>query len=349
MIKKSRKRESRLHVKHAFFTYSNVDTSVNIYEFIRHVNQKFVGCRGSMNGKSRVSGFCIGREIHKSNMAHFHVYIRFDKKYMYSYTRPDITICGRLYHGNYQRVRSVNAVLTYCRKDGDYVQHNLTAGLAHTIIKSRDQFDLLMALDRAGKHRQRPFWTRVYQLYRQRAQHKKRLQLTRHIVSFPWFQRYLKPQSLMGWLKAPDRRPKGLMLSGPSETGKTSFIIKLAGQKPYFVATEPRHFCNYAGQSIIALDQFSWRNWQHHIPFLKNLVTGHKVSTPSYYGCKLLATPRVVIICTNENPQSWAMPPELCARFYFFRTDTGQQYRWIINRWVVSYTRPSMTLAHSTD
>ena len=138
----------------------------------------------------------------------------------------------------------------------------------------------------------------------------------------------------MGWLKHPDKRPKGLLLAGPSETGKSSFIAKFAAQRRYFIATEPRHFSNYRGETVIALDQFTWAKWHGDIPFLKNLVTGLRVSTPSYYGSHVLATPRQVIVCTNEDPFSWSMPSPLCNRFYVYYTARKQCFHWNGKTWV---------------
>lgn len=331
-VKKIR-RKKRTMSKHIFLTHPNMPAEMSIWTFIRALEQRYVWARGPDRGKSKIDAFCVGRELHESGRPHFHTYLRMTRKINHTVTGGDVAIDGISYHGNYQAVRSVNAVLTYCRKGGDYVEHNLISGLAHTVVKSRDEFDLLMALDRAGRHRQRPFWTRVYELYRERAEHERRLELTRHIVSFKWYSHFIKPETEMGWLKPPARRPKGLMLTGPSETGKSSFIAKFARERPYFIATEPRHFTNYSGEAVIALDEFTWSKWRSEIPFLKNLVTGLRVSTPSYYGSHLLATPRQVIVCTNEDPVTWSMPSSLCNRFYVYYTGRDECLSWSGTGW----------------
>ena len=324
----------KTRVKHLFLTHPNLPSKTSIWDFFKALEECYIWQRGPDRGKSKIDGFCVGRQVHKSGMTHFHTYLRLTRTDHHSSKTADVSLNGVLYHGNYQRVRSVNAVLTYCRKDGDYVEHNLITGFAHTVVKCRDKFDLFMALDRAAKHKQTIFWLRVYELYKQRQQHRKRVQLTKYAVSFDWYSHFIKPETKMGWLKHPDKRPKGLLLTGPSETGKSSFIAKLAGVNRYFVATEPRQFVNYRGESVIALDQFSWQKWNEDIPFLKNLVTGLRVSTPSYYGCRLLATPRQVIVCTNEDPFSWSMPSPLCNRFYVYYTARKQCYRWAEKGWV---------------
>lgn len=323
----------RTRMKHLFLTHVNMPPDTSIWTFIRALEQRYIWQRGPDRGRTKIEAFCVGRELHESGRAHFHTYLRLTRKINHASTGGDVTINGRVYHGNYQAVRSVNAVLTYCRKGGDYVEHNLISGLAHTVVKSRDEFDLLMALDRAGRHRQRPFWTRVHELYRERAQHRRRLELTRHIVSFDWYSHFIKPETAMGWLKPPARRPKGLMLTGPSETGKSSFIAKFARERPYFIATEPKHFTNYGGEPVIALDEFTWAKWSRDIPFLKNLVTGLRVATPSYYGSQVLATPRHVVVCTNEDPVMWRMPPSLCTRFYVYYTGRDECLHWADNAW----------------
>lgn len=305
----------------------------SIWAYIRALNERYVWRRGSDTGKSQIDAFCVGRERHKSGRVHFHAYLRMVKPINHGPRAGDVSVDARVYHGNYQAVRSINAVLTYCRKGGDYVEHNLIAGLAHTVVNSRDEFDLLMALDRAGRHRQRPFWTRVQELYRERDEHRKRLELTRHIVSFDWYTHFIRAETAMGWLKRRARRPKGLLLTGPSETGKSSFIAKFAGERAYFIATEPRHFVNYAGEPVIALDEFSWGRWRRDIPFLKNLVTGLRVATPSYYGSRMLATPRQIVVCTNDDPLTWAMPPALCSRFYVYYTARDECFDWHDGAW----------------
>ena len=323
----------KTRVKHLFLTHPNFPNTTSIWTFFKLIEQKFVWARGPNKGHSKIDGFCVGRERHKSGRVHFHTYLRLSRTDHYTSRIGDVSLEGHVYHGNYQRVRSINAVLTYCRKGGDFIEHNLITGFAHTVVKCRNELDVLMALDRATKHRQRSFWTRVYELYREREEHRKRLELTKHIVSFNWYNKFITPETVMGWLRVPDRRPKGLLLAGPSETGKTSFIAKLAGDRPYFIATEPRHFVNYAGEHIVALDEFSWTTWADEIPFLKNVVTGLRVSTPSYYGSRLLATPRIVVICTNENPINWPMPVALRTRFYVFKTDEQVEYRWCDGAW----------------
>ena len=327
-----------IQAKHLFLTHVNLPI-LTIWDFFKALQQRFFPIRVRKGAKraSKISGFCVGRETHKSGKIHYHSYIRLHKRSKFTRVNCfDITIGHDTYHGNYQRVKALSATLNYCRKGGQYIEHNINTGLASTVVKCDDKFNLLMILDRANRRREWSFWTRVYELNRERERHRRSVQLTKYVVKFDWFDKFQTPETNMGWLKGCDKRPKGLLLTGPSETGKTSFIVKFAGTKPYFIATEPRHFFNYSGESIIALDQFEWRVWERQTAFLKNLVTGIRVSTPSYYGSKILSTPRIVLICTNENPDQWDMPVALKTRFYVYKTREDQTCTWSMaeNRWI---------------
>lgn len=328
----------RLYAKVFYLTHPNMPNGVTLWQYLSALEERMVVKRQTCDkmpmGCTKIDGFCIGRQRHKSGKSHFHAFIRAKTRCDVRCSKYfDVSIGGITYHGNYQTVKNISAVLNYCRKDGEYIEHNLVTGMAKIIINCPDELNVMMALDRSNKRREYRFWTQVYRLYKSRRQHKRRKSLRRHIVSFDWFSKFNQPQSVMGWVKGEDQRPKGLLLTGPAETGKTSFIIKMAQNAEYFIATEPKHFKNYKGEELIGLDEFQWARWATHIPFLKNIITGHRVFTPSYYGSKELATPRRVVICTNEDPREWPMPDPLKYRFYLYRTDLHTCHRWDGIQW----------------
>jgi hypothetical protein len=74
-------------------------------------------------GSRSISEYIVAQEDHKDGHKHLHAYIQVDKKV--DVTRPnalDLTDAeGKQYHGNYQGVKSDEAVIKYVTKGGNFI------------------------------------------------------------------------------------------------------------------------------------------------------------------------------------------------------------------------------------
>lgn len=71
--------------------------------------------------------YCIAIEAHADGTPHLHCYLKLDKSYPHRWRDPRFADLfgpnGERYHGNYQGARSVNAVLSYVRKDSNFLSN----------------------------------------------------------------------------------------------------------------------------------------------------------------------------------------------------------------------------------
>lgn len=65
-------------------------------------------------------GMVIARELHEDGHPHIHAYVLLDKEF--NCRNPRFWDLGE-YHGNYQSAKSIGAVVTYIKKDGDILEH----------------------------------------------------------------------------------------------------------------------------------------------------------------------------------------------------------------------------------
>lgn len=107
-------KNKRIAYKNIFFTYSQCDISKN--EMLSYFqNHTLLG---------KIDKYIIAEEEHKDGGKHIHALLCMEKapdiKNMNAF---DINVNGKIFHPNFQRAKSVNAVRTYCEKDGDYISN----------------------------------------------------------------------------------------------------------------------------------------------------------------------------------------------------------------------------------
>lgn len=69
-----------------------------------------------------IEKYLIASEKHKDGSDHLHVYLKLEKK---KHVR-DVNffdLDNQKFHGNYQSCRNAEAVVKYCKKDGNYVSN----------------------------------------------------------------------------------------------------------------------------------------------------------------------------------------------------------------------------------
>ncbi len=72
--------------------------------------------------KAGIKAYVVCREKHKDGDCHIHMYIKFDRRVRVRYADCfDFKVGDKLYHGNYQVARNAKKVISYCKKDGDFI------------------------------------------------------------------------------------------------------------------------------------------------------------------------------------------------------------------------------------
>lgn len=102
----------RLRGKKLFLTYPQCPLSK---ELVLSILQSILG--------ENITGYCIAEETHESGDPHLHCYLELSSPLgQVSATHLDLTSStGDQYHGNYQCVRSSNAVKKYITKEGTFL------------------------------------------------------------------------------------------------------------------------------------------------------------------------------------------------------------------------------------
>lgn len=70
-----------------------------------------------IKGTGKVKEAIVALEEHKDGDSHLHVFVRYEKKIMWTPTRWDMGT----FHGNYQKAKSWDAVKKYVKKDGNFI------------------------------------------------------------------------------------------------------------------------------------------------------------------------------------------------------------------------------------
>ena len=103
----------RISAKNLFLTYSQVHEELTCEEVLCQLKLKV-----------HVNHYLIAREHHKKEGVHIHVLLELHSK---CDTRDssylDITYKGKVFHGNYQRVRNKQKVQQYIVKDGNFIKN----------------------------------------------------------------------------------------------------------------------------------------------------------------------------------------------------------------------------------
>ena len=74
-----------------------------------------------------VEGYIVAEEVHADGTPHLHVYLAFEETRKIKDPAYFDTLVHPMKHGNYQSVRSPNAVKKYCQKDGNYLTEGVEA------------------------------------------------------------------------------------------------------------------------------------------------------------------------------------------------------------------------------
>lgn len=174
-----------------------------------------------------IKGAVVGRELHEDGFPHLHAFVCFTKQ---KDVRNPRYFDFRGHHGNYQSCIDTLAWITYCKKDGDFIEWGdvpkakrkwnevLSAGSkeeALSIAAEVSPRDYVLSFDRIESFLAKKF----------------KPVLPEYTPDFT-FQTI--PNIVQVWKdQMHERRPKSLILWGPTRTGKTE-LARSFGKHMYF-------------------------------------------------------------------------------------------------------------------
>lgn len=114
MLKIESKSKFRISAKKLFLTYPGIKEKLNREDILSEIAKKLP-----------VSKYLIAEERHKDGSYHYHcVFVGHKKFEIRNPNLLDLQTDGISYHGNYQKVRNLNATIQYCMKADKGVLHN---------------------------------------------------------------------------------------------------------------------------------------------------------------------------------------------------------------------------------
>jgi len=256
----------------------------------------------------------IAREKHADGNWHVHVYyhlLAIPVGSSRTVLHADLTLWGK--HGNYQAPRSNEAVIKYCKKEGDFIWWGINPHHAHTARKEHSRIfeeDLV-----SGK-----------------------ASLADYVEANPSKIRdYLNlKRSLMAYRADTQRArldpPQVLWIQGPSGVGKTTLATACA--KNYFIVplakTDATWWMDgYSGEEVVIFDNLSAHSHPPMDWFLKVLDRGNCASQVK--GGMVSVTATKIIITSTGSPEA-----------VFYQCDTQLMRR--ITQWLVlEYSNPEKT------
>jgi len=251
------------------------------------------------NQENTISKYLVCHELHEDGESHIHAFIKFAKKldtknpYLWDFLWEET---GESFHPNIQGCRSENAVIKYCKKEGDYIsdfyQHCSAWADA---IKANSIEEAINVLSKEEPKAVQCNFNNILAYHR----HVRMEQSKPKRGRFSYFPNILPEMG--AWvhehLDHHTDRPPCLILLGASRLGKTEWAQSL-GTHMYF-----RGHLNWDDWNpqcrLLILDDFSW----NAIPYKKCLLTCmRKEATvnPKYGKMKTIMMDKRVIIIGNE-------------------------------------------------
>lgn len=226
-----KKKIFRIAAKRIYLTYSQVNKKMGNIDVLQAFQIKKFFC----------FRYLISKEYHKDGGTHFHVLLESTRKFdikLHDYL--DITYEGHSYHGNYQAVKSVQNVVEYICKVGDYITDftNIQQGKLLTIkellIQEAHELGVSDALVEHCKrlpNKALPNLSLVSAKAYFQALDKLKQSSQAALVSTPFKLKDFNlnnNEELKQWIHDPT---KTLVLAGRSGTGKTQFCKAFAQDK----------------------------------------------------------------------------------------------------------------------
>lgn len=221
----------RISARKIYLTYSQVDEKLSpqhILEQIKHKTMK------------PLFDYVIAKECHQDGNLHFHVLLLFQKKVNFTNAKVlDIEFQEKIYHGNYQAVRSLEHVLYYICKNDQYISniYNLVDGrllsLTEMLIKDvhklgKEKALIKHAREFPNKALSNLSLVSVNSYFKQLEQLNNSVQVD-HVETPFKLEDFHLSEELKEWIDNPAGRT--LLLVGNSGVGKSSLIYAFVTAK----------------------------------------------------------------------------------------------------------------------
>lgn len=180
---------------------------------------------------SEIKDYIVAVELHKDGNRHIHAFIRYERRVTWSATLWDITVNGKLYHGNYQQAKSWTAVIKYCCKE----TKNYISNVSVEDAKSKKAARNSQLLNEDPK-----------QL------------ISDGSIGFLQLPALLRSKALYTTLQPPLQTEdvRGIWVVGKTGVGKSHFVrSKFSGDDLYLKA-QNKWWDGYQSQSVVLLDDF---------------------------------------------------------------------------------------------
>lgn len=292
----------RIDSKQFFLTYAQAN-EIDIADLYRYF-ENWV-----QDESNKPTKILVAEESHGDGGKHFHVYLKFPKKI--NIRQPNY-FEFRGYHPNTQGVRSSNAVIKYCTKEGNFKANfdfKIKGLSIEEIIKksnTSDEFLTLMEQHQAGTLVRSFANTRAFSDYRWNATSPAFDAVRNLDTDF----RYIPTDCQIWHMDLLDhvkgqRDMKSMWLHGPTRLGKTQ-LARSFGRHCYIANTWcVEQICDDAQYLII--DDVDWDSWKWQYKSLLGLQYD-VIFTGKYKRPKKFLFGMPAIVLSNELPY---FPPEV--------------------------------------
>lgn len=212
----------RISAKKLYLTYSQVHQDLDSNTVLTALKK---------NHSLPFFDYIIAKEYHQDGGIHFHALLLFNKKVNITCPQTlDIQYQDHKYHGNYQAARSLERVVDYICKHGDYITSlpNIVDGqfvsMKEMLVRDVQQLGTLQALIKHAEGQTNKALANLsllhtHSYFQKLEQLKASVQADTIETPFKLENFYLS-QQLTHWINNPN---KTLVLVGPSGVGKTAF------------------------------------------------------------------------------------------------------------------------------
>ena len=194
-------------------------------------------CLKILDGKLDIQEYVICEEKHKDGSPHLHAFIKLKKKKRFNPTMFDLKDLEENYHGEYQKAKSLRAVVRYVIKDKNYISN----------------IDVKKYLAKKGKLTKEDLLADVDELLDQgKISPMQVASWYRNSCVYKMLQKKRMPDEM------PEKK-RHLWIWGPSNTGKTTCLrnqMKEKGEENFFQIPTNNDWVGYNDQYYLYLDEF---------------------------------------------------------------------------------------------
>jgi DNA replication protein DnaC len=319
MIKQKEKQKQnnkafRISAKNLFLTYSQIDKDLTKEYILNELLKKL-----------SIKNYLISLEDHTEHGIHSHILLQLNKKCnIRNKSILDIKFNNKIYHGNYQRVNSLSAVIQYVIKDGNFINNkefhiysnsnNELVNLETYVLQSARRIGINNALNEFIKLDENLALKKIDKLEKNI---KKILKIESDVNEedinvWPFKTKHIDADTLPDSIQDYEQTKrlfnnKAIAIVGKAGTGK-SFLAKTIAyehsKKPLFIKHYEgiKEYDSNKHDSIVFDDAnlSQLKTEQDIINFLDIVTKGIKTNTRHLYGCKSINKDTPIIMTVND-------------------------------------------------